>query len=127
MQEAQDGLPAQRGRQQQQGDGLRHRGDVLGLAVAVRVVGVRGPGGHGDRVQGQGGHHGVESRVGGLRQHGETAGGEGGGELQGHQGQGGDEGGEGDATYGTPVGGDGGSPVRGRSHSNVMKTWGGTS
>ena len=91
MQEAQDRLTAQCGRQQQQGDGLRHRRHVLGLAMAVGVIGVRGPGSHGNGVQGQGGHHGVESGVGGLREHGETAGGEGGGELQGHQDQGGDE------------------------------------
>src|SRR5207302_10487256 len=108
-------LPAQRGRQQQQGDGLHHRRHVLGLPVTVGVVGVRRPGGHGDGVQGQGGHHGVEPGVGGLREHGETAGGEGGGELQSHEGQGGEEGGEGDAPYGTAVRDAGGYLVRGGS------------
>ena len=84
--------------------------------MAVGVIGVRGPGSHGNGVQGQGGHHGVESGVGGLRKHGEAPGGEGGGELQGHQGQGGDEGGQGDAPYGTAVGNAGRCLVRGGDH-----------
>ena len=50
--------------------------------MAVGVIGVGGPGSHRHREQGQTGHHGVQARVGRLRQQGEAPGGHGGGQLQ---------------------------------------------